>query len=150
WFAHGIAVGSFPAVQYGTVGTNGSSISVATAFHSSTSDDFNPSIGVFPVSSGQDFVYLNWAYTDTPNGVATTDTFSGLSPGDAVQSLVAVDHSTIVGSSTGDTRFGDFSSVSITPYALGACPAGRTAIIAQEYFKADGSWATRLANVGFC
>jgi hypothetical protein len=42
------------------------------AYHSGTSDDFNPSIGV-GLTSGGPAVFLNWAATDAPAGIATAD-----------------------------------------------------------------------------
>ena len=56
------------------------------AFHSGSSDDFNPSIAVGFAPSGEK-VFLNWAFTDTPAGTATTNVFA---EGDASQPLVPV------------------------------------------------------------
>ena len=147
WFAHTVAIGSFPGVNYGFVTISSLAVTFSTAFHSGTSDDFNPSIGVFP-GSPNPYVYLNWAYTDTPVGVPVSDTYSGLSPADSVQHLTGA--TLVTGFSTNEFRFGDYSSVSITPYAFGTCPIGQTAFVAQQYFLSDGTWATRIANVGFC
>jgi hypothetical protein len=38
-----------------------------------------------------------------------------------------------------DFRFGDST-----------CPAGRTAVLAQQYFTASGRWATRVVRASFC
>ncbi|MFC5175190.1 hypothetical protein [Nocardioides taihuensis] len=150
WFAHGIALGSYPAVQYGAVATSGASATVATAFHSATSDDINPSIGFFPTAASGGYIYLNWAYSDAANNIGISDTVSGVSPGEGVPALVGLDTTLITGGTSGQTRFGDYSSVSITPYAKNAsCGVGRTAYTAQQYFS-GGVWATRLAQVGFC
>jgi hypothetical protein len=150
WFAHGINISGFPGIQYGAVALNGSSATVANAFHSGTSDDINASIGVFPASSSSVYIYLNWAYTQAGSGIATTDVFSGVSPGEGVPALIGVDTQLVSGGTTSQTRFGDFSSVSIAPYADHAgCGIGKTAYIAQQYFS-GGVWATRLADVGFC
>ena len=56
------------------------------AFHSGSSDDFNPSIAVGFAPSGAK-VFLNWAFTDTPAGTATTNVFA---EGDASQPLVQI------------------------------------------------------------
>ncbi len=152
WFAHGINISGFPGIQYGAVSLSGASATVANAFHGSTSDDINPSIGAFPLSGGTDFIYLNWAYTDASNGIPVTDVVSGVSPGEGVPNLIGVDTQLVRGGTSNETRFGDFSSVSIAPYAdHTGCGIGRTAYVAQEYFNpSSGDWATRIADVGFC
>jgi PASTA domain len=50
------------------------------------------------------------------------------------------------GSTTSQTRFGDFSSVAIDPQV----PGGTCAVATQQYFRIDGTWNTRLARVGNC
>jgi hypothetical protein len=151
WFAHGIAIGSFPGVQYGAISVVSNSIQVADAFHSNTSDDFNPSIGVTPTGA-QDYIWVNWAYTDTPNGVATSDTVNGVLPGGGVPPLTSGDLPLVNGFSTSTNfRFGDFSSVEIDPSKVSlTCPAGRDAELAQEYFDSSQQWVTRIARVSFC
>ena len=52
----------------------------------------------------------------------------------------------IRGSTTSQTRFGDFSSVAVDPQV----PAGTCAVAAQQYFRVGGTWNTRLARVGTC
>jgi len=34
--------------------------------------------------------------------------------------------------------------------ASASCPAGRTAVIAQQYFSSNGQWATRIGRISFC
>jgi hypothetical protein len=66
---------------------------------------------------------------------------------------VADDDLTLVrGSSTSAiSTFGGYSSVEIDPVSVNAsCPAGVTALTAQEYFTSSGSWTTRLAETAFC
>jgi hypothetical protein len=146
WFAHGIALGSFPAVRYGAISISGNTATVATAYRSGTSDDFNPSVGIGRAPSGGDYIYLNWAYTDTPAGVATSDTVDSVNPGGGVPNLVGTGVVLVNGSSTSESRFGDYSSVAIDPAnANGSC-----AVTAQQYFNSDGTWATRIARVGTC
>ena len=145
WFAHGIDIGGFPGVRYGAITIGGNTATVALAYHSSTSDDFNPSIGVGNSPVGGNYVYLNWAYTDTPANVATSDTVDSVQPGAGVPNLIGTGVVLVNGASTGDDRFGDFSSVAIDP----TNPNGSCAVTAQQYFP-DGNWGTRIARVGTC
>lgn len=146
WFAHGIAIGSFPGVRYGAISIAANTATVAEAFRSGTSDDFNPSVGVGNSPSGGNFIYVNWAYTDTPAGVATSDTIDSVTPGSGVPNLIGTGVVLVNGVSTGETRFGDFSSVAIDPTnANGSC-----AVTAQQYFQSGGQWATRIGRVGTC
>ena len=64
--------------------------------------------------------------------------------------IIATDLTLATGSqTTTNTRFGDYSSVHVDPVAVsGTCPAGRTALLAQQYFL-GGNWATRLSRVSF-
>jgi hypothetical protein len=152
WFAHGIANGSFPSVQYGAVSTTSNTVSVANVFHSATSDDFNPSLAVTPTSGSLVYLWVNWAYTDTPNGVATSDTVNGVLPGGGIPALTSGDLPLVKGfTTTTNFRFGDFSSVEIDPSKVSlTCPAGRDATLAQEYFDSSQQWVTRIARVSFC
>lgn len=146
WFAHGIDIGGFPGIRYGAISISANSATVADAYHSGTSDDFNPSVGVGNSPAGGNYIYVNWAYTDSPAGVATSDTVDSVNPGGGVPSLIGTGVVLVNGSATGETRFGDFSSVAIDPAnANGSC-----AVSAQQYFNSDGSWATRIARLGTC
>lgn len=146
WFAHGIDLSGFPAVRYGAISIAGNTATVAVAFRSGTSDDFNPSVGVGNSPTGGDYIYLNWAYTDTPNGIATSDTVDSVAPGAGVPNLIGTGAVLVNGSSTTEFRFGDFSSVAIDP----TNPNGSCALTAQQYFAPNGTWNTRLARVGIC
>ena len=152
WFTHGIDLGGFPSVRYGAISVVSNTATVANAFHSSSSDDFNPSLAVTPTSGSEDFVWLNWAYTDTPAGVATSDTVNGLLPGGGVPTLNGGDTTLVSGFPTSTNfRFGDFSSVEVDPAAASStCPKGRTAVLAQQYFDSTGHWVTRIARTSFC
>jgi hypothetical protein len=152
WFTHGIDLSGFPAVRYGAIGVLGNTATVAVAFHNATSDDFNPSISVTPAGGSTIYAWLNWAYTDTPAGVATSDTMNGVLPGTGVPNQIGSDRTIIHGSPTSSNfRFGDFSSVEVDPSAASAsCPAGRTAVLAQQYFGPTGKWATRVVRASFC
>jgi hypothetical protein len=146
WFAHGIDLSGFPAVRYGDINVNNNGFAVATAFHSSTSDDFNPSVGIGLNPGGNAFIFVNWAYTDTANNIAASATVNSVNPGGGVPNLIGTDTTLINGSASGQNRFGDYSSVAIDPAnANGSC-----AVTAQQYFVAGGSWATRIGRVGTC
>lgn len=145
WFAHGIDLGGFPAVRYGAISIAANTATVAVAYRSGTSDDFNPSIGIGNSPGGGDNIYVNWAYTDTPAGVATSDTVDSVAPGGGVPNLVGTGVVLVNGSNTGQTRFGDYSSVAIDPTVA----AGTCALSAQQFFS-GGAWATRIARVGTC
>jgi hypothetical protein len=152
WFAHGDNIAGFPGVRYGAINTAANTVQVADVFRSGTSDDFNPSLGAFEVSPNAFNIWVQWAYTDTGASpcVNTSTTVNGVGPGGGVPSLIATDLTLVTGSNTTtNDRFGDYSSVHIDPVAAnGTCPAGNTALVAQQYFV-GGSWATRLARVSF-
>ncbi|MEN3306398.1 MAG: hypothetical protein V7603_2600 [Micromonosporaceae bacterium] len=146
WFAHGVDVSGFPSVRYGAISIASNTPFVAVAFHSNTSDDFNPSVGVGSSPGGGNFIYLNWAYTDTPIGVATSDTVDSVAPGGGVPNLIGTGVVIASGASTNQFRFGDYSSSTIDPTnANGSC-----ALVAQQLFDASGLWRTRIARVGTC
>ncbi len=152
WFTHGMDLSGFPAVRYGAISVTSNTATVATAYHNSTSDDFNPSIGVTNAGGSTIYAWLNWAYTDTAHNRATSDTSNGVLPGTGVPNLTGTDRTLVVGSPTSSNfRFGDFSSVAVDPVAVSAsCPAGRTAVTNQEFFGTNGQWATRIARLSFC
>ena len=152
WFAHVADDDGFPTVRYGKVEPSKNSLETTFAFHSGSSDDFNPSIAVGFAPSGEK-VFLNWAFTNTPAGTATTNVFA---EGDASQPLVQIAGPGTVDATGGvvtpakgfcpnnQCRFGDFSSVSVDPGVAGC------AFAAQEYFATDGSWKTRITPIGQC
>lgn len=152
WFTHGMDLSGYPAVRYGAVSVVSNTATVAKAFRSSTSDDFNPSIGVADAGANAVFVWLNWAYTDTPANVATSVTVDGVRPGTGVPDLIGTGRVLVNGFSTvSNFRFGDYSSVAVDPTAAsGTCPAGRTAVTAQQYFTSNGQWRVRLSRLSFC
>ena len=143
WFAHVGDDDHFPTVRYGAVDTRNNTAATAWAFHSGSSDDFNPSIAVGITPRGKT-VFLNWAFTDTAAGTATS---ALLASGDGGQPIVAIAGPGTIYASGGISsqgRFGDFSSVSVDPSVSGC------AFATQEYFDTDGSWKTRIAPVGEC
>ncbi len=149
WFTHGIdlvrGVTHYPSVRYGAIGVATSTAFVALAYHSATSDDFNPSIGVSDAGGGLIHAWLNWAYTDTPAGRATSDTLNGVLPGQGVPNEIGTDLTVVIGSPTASNfRFGDFSSVEVDPSS-----GGLTAVSAQEYFTSSGLWTTRIVRSTF-
>jgi PASTA domain-containing protein len=145
WFTHDVDLAGFPTIRYGAVTVSNNTVATAFGFHSGTSDDFNASLAVGLHPAGT-IVYLNWAFTDTPAGVATSDVVDTLPAGQAIGNLIGTGTVIVTGSSTGQTRFGDFSSVSIDPNV----PGGTCAVSAQQYFAAGGSWRTRVARMGNC
>jgi hypothetical protein len=153
WFANDISDNGFPTVMYGAIDVINGDIDAALAYHDGTSDDFSPSIGVSDQGSGTVAIWLNWAYTDTANGVPVSDTINGVGPGDGVPNLTSSDLTLTTGTSyTGasNTTFGAYSSVEVDPVANGSCPAGLTALSAQEYFSSASQWSTVLARTNFC
>jgi hypothetical protein len=147
WFTHGIDIAGFPSVRYGAINTASNTAQVATAFRSITSDDFNPSIGVGPPTPGTNSVniFLNWAFTDILNAMPTSATVDGVQPGGGVPDLMGTGLILKKGSSTSsNSRFGDYSSVSIDPTS--PCRAA----VGQEVFTSNGDWNTRLARIGLC
>ena len=144
WFAHGVAIGSFPGVNYGYVNPNNMTMGVSTAFHSATSDDFNPAIAAMKDGSGNLRQVLSWAYTDTTNNQATRDVYAfhgGGTPAHVAGTQFGG------GSSTSEFRFGDYASAVPEYNAVGTCGVGQSALVANEYFAADGTWKTRIARV---
>jgi PASTA domain len=145
WFAHDIDLAGFPTIRYGAVSVSSNTVATAVAFHSGTSDDFNASLAVGLSPTGT-IVYLNWAFTDAPAGTATSDVVDTLPAGQPISNLLGTGAVLVTGSKTGQTRFGDFSSVSIDP----TVPGGTCAVTAQQYFSTTGSWSTRIARLGSC
>ncbi len=145
WFTHAFDFVGFPTIRYGAVNVSTNTVATAMAFRSATSDDFNPSLAVGLGSSGTT-VYLNWAFTDAPAGTPTSDVIDMLPAGQPIANLIGSGAVYAAGSITSQTRFGDFSSVSVDPQV----PGGACAVIAQQYFSSSGSWNTRLARVGGC
>ena len=151
WFAHGVNVNGFPTIRYGAINVGTGQPFTAVAFHSNTSDDFNPSIGVSDAGNNTNHIWVNWAYTDTPNGVPVSDTVAGVAPGQGVPTLFGNDLTLVTGFSTSSiSSFGAYSSAEIDPVGTFSCPAGLTALTAQEYFTSSGTWTTQLARTTFC
>ncbi|MFI7546540.1 hypothetical protein [Actinoplanes sp. NPDC049599] len=153
WFTHGNNIAGFPGIRYGAISTTANTATVANAFHNGTSDDFSPSLGAFETAANSFNIWLNWAYTDTGATPCrnTSTTVNGVTPGGGVPALTNSDVTLAIGAvTTTNTRFGDYSSVHVDPAAAsGTCPAGQTALLAQQYFQAGGNWTTRLSRVSF-
>jgi hypothetical protein len=148
WFAR---TSGFPLIRYGTINESSLAVTEASAFVAGSSNDWNPSIGVSDAGGGNQFVFLNWAYDNPGAGTQVSTRVAGLSAGDAVQNLLGVGTTLATGGHGNDSRFGDFSSVSIDPSASGPCAAGRSALIENEEFSVStGEWQMRDARVGFC
>lgn len=153
WFAHGVDAGGRPGVRYGAIDLFGHTAAVATAAYSATSDDFNPSIGVSDAGQGLDYVWLNWAYTDTSAHPCAdvSAVVDGVAPGDGVPDRVGTGTVLVHGGAGGaGSRLSPYSSVAVDPVAASGCGAGTAAVVAQQYFAADGRWRTRIARVDSC
>lgn len=144
WFSHDADDDGFPTVLFGFVDTSKNAVERTFAFHSGSSDDFNSSLAVGITPQGET-VFLNWAFTDALAGKATTAVFAA---GDANKPLVTIAGAgtpfTSGGGVTSETRFGDFSSVSVDPSVSGC------AFATQQYFATDGRWKTRVGPIGQC
>jgi hypothetical protein len=147
WFAHGVTVSNHPAVRYGAIDPAANTVATALAFHSASSDDFNPSIAV-GLNGTARTIFLNWAYTDVAAGIPVTDTVATvtIASADSPPPVNGKDVKLITGGITNDNRFGDYSSVVVDP----ASPGQVCAVTAQEYFDpaTNGQWATRISRFG--
>ena len=147
WFAHQVTVSNHPAVRYGAINPADNTVTTNVAFHSASSDDFNPSIAV-GLNGASRTIFLNWAYTDLAAGIPVTDTVAAvtISATDSPPPVNGKDTRLVVGGITNDSRFGDYSSVSVDPVN----PAEVCAVTAQEYFDSatNGKWATRIGRFG--
>lgn len=152
WFTNDIDYNGFPTVLYGAINVINGDVTDALAFHSNTSDDFNPSIGVSDQGSNTVAIWVNWAYTDSSAGVPVSAAINGVAPGGGVPDLAGGDLTLATGTSaTSSTVFGAYSSVEIDPAAAtSTCRAGLTALSAQEYFPSATQWGTNLARTTFC
>jgi hypothetical protein len=145
WFTHGMDIGGFPGIRYGAIGVATNTAFTAEAFHSGSSDDFNPSIGVSDAGGGTNHIWLNWAYDDAPAGVPTSDTIDGVLPGGGAPNLIATDRTLVTGSTTNsNSRFGDFSSVEVDPSS-----GGLAAVSSNEFFFSGAPWATVVSETSF-
>ena len=124
---------------------NNNTVATAFGFHSGTSDDFDAAIGIGTGPAGNT-IFVTWAYTDAPNGVATSNTVDTVAPGGGIPNLIATGTVLVNGSTTTETRFGDYTSVSIDP----SVSTGTCAVVANQYFAPGGAWRTRIARVGNC
>jgi hypothetical protein len=145
WFANGADVGSFPDVNYGFIAASHTPVLHAnTAFHSSTSDDFNPAITAVLDGSGKTHAFLTWAYTDTTNNVSVHDVWAaqtGLTPTHRAGAIYSPD----AGNGTVDPM-STVASAAADYYP----PCGSGALVTNQYFSTAGKWKTRLAEVGVC
>jgi hypothetical protein len=148
WFAHGVDFAGFPTVEYGRIDIATNTVATAFAYHSNSSDDFNPSVAINTNPAGGTYLYLNWAFTDTPNGVKVSNVVdSDLLPAGrpALSSRVGTGAVTVTSTSLGFATFGQYSSVGVDPQAS----SGSCAVTAQQYLATTG-WRTRLVRVGTC
>jgi hypothetical protein len=146
WFTHNTWAANHPAVRYGAINTATNTESDALVVHSSSSDDFNPSIAV-SLNGASRTIFLNWTYTDPPAGIPVTDTVAAttINNTDPLPPINGKDIKVSDGGITNDPRFGDYSSTMIDPLNFGQV----CAVAAQQYFdKTSGRWATRITRFG--
>src|SRR5262249_6809851 len=125
WFTHGIDDSGFPTIRYGSIRLSDNRASVAVAYHSPTSDDFNPSIGVPDAGNANTYTSLNWPYPAPPNNAPPPVTVDAVPPGAGIPTLIGTGVVLVTGASTStNPRFGDYSPVPIDP------PSGPTGCIA--------------------
>jgi hypothetical protein len=147
WFTHQAAVSNHPAIRYGAIDPASNAVTTNIAFHSASSDDFNPSIAV-GINGASRTIFLNWAYTDVAGGIPVSPAVAAvtIAATDSPPALNGKDIRLIAGGITNDNRFGDYSSAAIDP----ASPGQACAVTAQEYFDGatNGKWATRISRFG--
>jgi hypothetical protein len=141
----------FPVVEYGAITISGLSNQSGVAYLRGSSYDWNPSIGIGVDPSGNQRVFLNWAVSDpsvaTPLQVSTR--VSGLGPSDPVQNLIGIGTTVATGFHGSESRFGDFSSVSIDNKTGGCTTSGKGALVVNEQFTSGGTWVNHLTRVCF-
>ena len=148
WFAR---AEGFPVIEYGSINESNLAVTSAIAFVAGSSYDWNPSIAVSDSGGSNPYLFLNWAYTNPSAGTNVSTQVAGLGPADVVQNLLGVGTTLATGGlSSFESRFGDYSSVQIDAFASGTCPAGRSALVANQQFDASGNWVMREARIGFC
>jgi hypothetical protein len=153
WFTHGFDSGGRPGIRYGAIGVFTHSVYLGRVAHSSTSDDFNPSIGVSDAGYGLNYVWLNWVFTDTGARpcVDVTAVVDGVDPGEGIPDLLGTGTILVHGGATDtDAPFGRYSSVSVDQWGRRSCPTGAAAVMAQQYFGTDGRWRTRIGRLESC
>jgi hypothetical protein len=155
WFTHESTAGTtvaHPSVRYGAINTASNTVATAIAYHGPGSDDFNPSIAV-GLNGASRTIFLNWAWSDRNGGLPVSPAVAAVTIGsaDPLPPVIGKDVRLFPGGITGagitgETRFGDYSSVAVDPAsAIQAC-----AVTAQEYFESstNGKWATRISRFG--
>jgi hypothetical protein len=89
---------------------------------------------------------LEYQYIASLNALALISSHDSVAPGGGVPNLIGTGTVLVNGAVTGETRFGDLSSVAIDPTNVNGC----CAVAAQQYFEPGGNWTTRIARVGTC
>ena len=156
WNVHSIAVGpSTPKFyQIDTEGAGANTIKQQGIFFAAgPSHDFNASIAAN--ASGEAFV--NWSSTNPGIGVNAQVRFSGRQPADPLGVIpagsVLFQSPTFYrgfGQTSGTTRWGDYSAVSLDPNVSGTCAANRRAWITNQKNNGQTTWGTRIGRIGFC
>src|SRR4029453_761748 len=103
------------------------------------------SIAVTEAGYGSVYAWLNWAFTDVAAQpcVDASAIADGVEPGAGLPDLVGRGTVFAAGRGSGaDAPFGAYSSAVADLLPDGGCPAGWTAVVAQQYFGPGGRWRT--------
>jgi hypothetical protein len=161
WQANGINFGG-PAGHFFQIDTSSNSISQqGTFFGSGTSSDFNVSIS----ANTNNEVFLTWTSVDSVNSVFPQVRFSGRQGTDAAGTIGAqsvlftspTSYSLTCGTCAPNvTRWGDYSYVALDPKTASGCAVNvaggvfRRAWLVNEKVESNGTWGSRIGQIGFC
>lgn len=149
WFAQTTKEPGGPAttVRFGYINPASSTLALALARHSTTSADFNPSIGVGTGTGGIESVFLNWVASDPSRNVPLSPTVATLAYNGSGTFAFAPGTDQILiagGTPSSDVDFfSTWSSVSIDP----AVPTGTCAVTSQESLGTGGAIQSRVARL---
>ena len=161
WQANGINFGG-AAGHFFQINTSLNSISQqGTFFASGSSSDFNVSIS----ANTNNEVFLTWTSVDSANNVFPQVRFSGRQSSDAAGTIGAQSvlftsptfYSLTCGTCAPNvTRWGDYSYVALDPKTASGCAVSvtggvfRRAWLVNEKVESNGTWGSRIGQIGFC
>lgn len=167
WNVHTIAFGVVAAIRaapkFYQIDTEGAGANTVKQqgfiFESGSAHGFNASIAAN--ASGEAFV--TWVATDVSHPTAALRhnarvRISGRQPVDPLGTIPAGSAVFTSGvpltgnaiGTTGVSRWGDYSAVSLDPSAVVGCAANRKAWFVNEKINAAAQWGSRFGRVGFC
>jgi hypothetical protein len=142
WNIHSVAVGGPAGLRWYRVNTTSLGVNqTGTHVTSGTSADFNASIS----TDNAERAYVSFSSTDAPNGIQAQARFTGKLLADA-----ALGASTNLFTSptfSSNSRWGDYSSVSVDPISVG--PGGPFVYVTNETIQTNTIWASRIARIGY-